>query len=234
MSSSTLFNAIIFISLLIVSWFSSVKIYYHNDHCYYVGHRRLSYNSNILSSNLSTMIDSRLKINHFTLLGTHNSYHKQNLFYKYEHSNLDIQLTAGIRQIELDIHLMKNNYVIYHLQLFDDKTNCYCLNECLVRILRWSQNNIRHYPIFLFIEIKQMFYEDLFTGLTGGVKCHHLESIKEQLLEVFSIDSLILSKQIQGNQYSISSALKQQRQYELHGNYTYDGYGWPPFQILFL
>jgi len=177
------------------------------------------------------MIDTRLKLHHFTILGTHNSYHKASLFYQYKHSNLENQLTYGIRQIELDIHLMSDNHVVYHLQIFDDKTNCYCLSHCFERILKWSERNSYHYPIYLFIEIKQMFYEDLFTGLNGGVKCKHFHTIQEQILQVFSIDSLILSEQIRGNQSSINLALKNQRQNELNGDFTYENYGWPPLYL---
>ncbi|CAF1254171.1 unnamed protein product [Rotaria sp. Silwood1] len=216
--------------LFIISWFASIKIIYHNDQCQYVDNSSLSYINNSLLPNVET-IDSRLTLNHFTILGTHNSYHQRNLFFPYQHSNLEVQLTTGTRQIELDIHLMPNNDVVYHLQLFDDKTNCYCLSDCLRRIFMWSKQNPRHYPIFLFMEVKQMFYEDLLTGLTGGVKCQHLESIIKQILQLFSIDSFILPEQIQGNQSSISLALKKQRQHQLYANYTYEDYGWPPLYV---
>lgn len=105
-------------------------------------------------------IDPRLKLHHFMIAGTHNSYHKKSLFYSYQHKELESQLDAGVRQLELDIHLMENYDVTYHLQLIDDKTNCYCLSECLRRILQWSEMNLEHHPIFLFLEIKQKFYED--------------------------------------------------------------------------
>jgi hypothetical protein len=125
---------------------------------------------------------------------------------------------------------MPNNDVVYHLQLLDDRTNCYCLSNCLDRILRWSEENPSHYPIFLFFEIKQMFYEDFFTGISG-VHCQHLQKMKEQILEVFTIDSFILPEQVRGNQNSISSALKKQRENELRGDYTYENYGWPPVYL---
>ncbi|CAF2613617.1 unnamed protein product [Rotaria sp. Silwood2] len=123
---------------------------------------------------------------------------------------------------------MKNDYVVYHMQLIDDKTNCYCFSDCLVRIHRWSQQNPKHYPIFLFIEIKQRFREDFLTALYGGVRCQHFESMKEQILRVFPIDSFILPELIRGQQISINLALKKQRQDELSGNYSYGNYGWPP------
>jgi len=207
-----------------------IKILYQNKQCLYIRKNnsskiKINHTSNLL------LIDSRLKLNHFTILGTHNSYHRQTLFYKYEHSNLENQLTYGIRQIELDIHLMSNNDVVYHLQIFDDRTNCYCLSNCLERILIWSEKNSYHYPIYLFIEIKQKFYEDFFTGLNGGVKCKHFQMIKEQILQIFSMNSLILSEQIRGNQQSINLALKKQREKELNGDFTYENYGWPPLYL---
>ncbi|CAF2613599.1 unnamed protein product [Rotaria sp. Silwood2] len=126
---------------------------------------------------------------------------------------------------------MKNDYVVYHMQLIDDKTNCYCFSDCLVRIHRWSQQNPKHYPIFLFIEIKQRFREDFLTALYGGVRCQHFESMKEQILQVFPIDSFILPELIRGQQISINLALKKQRQDELSGNYSYGNYGWPPLSL---
>jgi hypothetical protein len=94
-------------------------------------------------------------------------------------------------------------------------------------ISKWTKKNPYHFPIYLFIEIKQMFYEDLMTGLKG-VKCEDLTQIKEEILDIFSLDTFILPNHIQGNQTSIQLALKQQRQDELSGDYTYKNYGWTP------
>ena len=133
------------IIILILTWIYLIKILYKNNQCLL----NLDDYNNLSERKLNNLIiDSRLKLNHFIVLGTHNSYHKETLFYKYKHVNLENQLTNGIRQIELDIHLMSNNNVVYHLQIFDDKTNCYCLNDCLKRILNWSKINSNHYPIY--------------------------------------------------------------------------------------
>ncbi|CAF0988782.1 unnamed protein product [Adineta steineri] len=226
-----LYNFFVFIILLFIIWLCLIKILYRNSQCAYIRHNNNSFVKQNNQSYNSFQIDTRLKLHHFTILGTHNSYHKESYFYKYEHSNLDEQLSYGIRQIELDIHLMSKYDVVYHLQIFDDKTNCYCLRHCLEKIFYWSQRNSYHYPIYLFIEIKQMFYEDLFTALNGGIRCKHFQMIKEQILEIFSIDSLILPKHIQGNQSSIRLALNKQRQNELNNNFLYENYGWPPLYI---
>ncbi|UJR09079.1 hypothetical protein I4U23_013326 [Adineta vaga] len=177
------------------------------------------------------MIDSRLKLHHMTILGTHNSYHKATRFYKYKHSNLDVQLMSGIRQIELDIHIMAKNYVVYHLQFLDDQTNCYCFKDCLLKIRQWSEQNQNHYPIFLFIEIKERFYEDFLTAFHGGLQCQHFQSMKEQILQIFPYDFLILPDFIRGHHHSINIALKHQRQDESRGNYVYKNYGWPPVSL---
>ncbi|UJR08864.1 hypothetical protein I4U23_013119 [Adineta vaga] len=207
------------------------KILYQNKQCSHNQYTRHSHRKFSNHSLNPLRIDQRLKLHHFTILGTHNSYHKRNLLYQYEHVILEEQFTYGIRQIELDIHLMSNHDVVYHIQLLDDRTNCYCLNDCFQRIFNWTMMNAYHYPIYLFIEIKQMFYEDLFTGLNGGVKCNHFQTIKEELVKFFPIDSLILPKEIQGNQSSIRLALKNQRKKEFIGDYTYKNYGWPPLYI---
>jgi hypothetical protein len=222
-----IYTFLLLLIIIVVTWISSIKILYHNDQCVYIRKNKASQITRNQALSNTQMIDQRLKLNHFTILGTHNSYHRNSIFYKYEHSNLENQLAYGIRQLELDIHLMPNNDIVYHLQLLDDRTNCYCLSDCLDRILRWSEENPSHYPIFLFFEIKQMFYEDFFTGISG-VHCQHLQKMKEQILEVFTIDSFILPEQVRGNQSSISSALKKQRENELRGDYTYENYGRPP------
>lgn len=223
---SILFQYSVLVMVFMLAWIFMVKIRYQNVHCEYNSNR----SSSSINKNLSS-IDSRLKLNHLTTLGTHNSYHKESLFYKYEHSDLEIQLAVGIRQLELDVHLTGDNYVVYHVPLIDDKTNCYCFSDCLARIHRWSQQNPTHSPIFLFIEFKYMFYENFLTPLYGGVQCRHFESMKEQVLQVFSIDSFILPDLIRGDQSSINLALKKQRQDELNGNYTYGNYGWPPLSL---
>jgi hypothetical protein len=210
------------IVVVLVLWFSMVELVYQNKQCSTIHVDKYNY-----SKANSSIIDPRLKLNHFTVLGTHNSYHRPNLIANYGHPNLDKQLETKVRQIELDLHLMKDNHLVYHLQVFDDKTNCYCLKECLIKIGNWSLNNPTHYPVYLFFEIKQMFYEDFVTGITG-VKCEHFQEMKKQILNVFSLDKFILPNEIQGNKKSIKDALQTQRDDELSENYSYRNFGWPP------
>lgn len=214
-------------TLVFIVWLSLVKIIYRNEVCssFTLDRNNISYVSHV--TNTTWQPDSRLKLNHFTVLGSHNSYHKWSLIHKYEHDMVDIQFRKGIRQIELDIHLMDNYFLIYHLQLIDDRTNCYCLVECLTHIERYLRRASNPYPVYVFFEIKQLFYEDLYTGLSSGVKCTHFEQLVKQILQVFSIHALVQPGLVQSNFSSISEALKRQRQDELNGDYAYKNFGWP-------
>ena len=217
----------IFALLLFLTWLSLVKIIYQNDQCAKIQREKFEFKNNLNHSYLSRLIDPRLKLNHFAVVGTHNSYHLANSINKYDHANIDEQFSSGIRQIELDIHLMKDNFLIYHLQLFDDRTNCYCLIQCLDMIRQWMQNHRSHHPVYLFFEIKQMFYEDLFTGLSSGVQCEHFQQLKAQIDEIFPTEVFVSPLEVQGDQSSIQAALAKQRSDELSGDYTYHNYGWP-------
>jgi hypothetical protein len=86
--------------LLFVTWMTTVEVRYQNNECFLLDIEQKNSTNENISSN-SSMIDSRLKLNHFTILGTHNSYHRANFLYKYGHQSLDKQLSFGIRQIEL-------------------------------------------------------------------------------------------------------------------------------------
>ncbi|CAF1362203.1 unnamed protein product, partial [Didymodactylos carnosus] len=147
-------------------------------------------------------------------------------------SVLSSQLNGMIRQLELDIHILSDKddrrFTVYHLQLVDDHTTCFCLQDCLIQILNWHQQHIHHFPVFLFIEIKSMIHEDVRTGLTG-VKCRDLELIKDELLNIFSdINHFILPDQIQQHFSSLTEALNQQHFDESKGDFNYYGYGWLP------
>jgi Phosphoinositide phospholipase C, Ca2+-dependent len=213
--------------LIFLIWLSLVKIIYRNDQCAKLQTEKFQFRSNLNHSYVSSLIDPRLKLNHFAVVGTHNSYHLANSINKYDHINIDEQFSSGIRQIELDIHLMKDNFLIYHLQLFDDRTNCYCLLQCLDVIRQWMGNHRSHHPVYLFFEIKQMFYEDLLTGLSSGVQCEHFQQLKDQIDRIFPAEVFVNPLEVQGDQPSIQAALEKQRRDELSGDYTQHSYGWP-------
>ena len=147
-----------------------------------------------------------LPINYFRVIGSHNSYHMASSYpvpnHQYSHAPLNAQLgdyTDGVRQIELDIHIVPGDggYILYHIQVLDDHTNCYCLRECLMLIRDWSLGFPQHFPVQVMIEFKRQAYEDLGVSLTG-ITCNDLFNVEMALLDVFPPSSLLLPRHVRG------------------------------------
>ena len=136
-----------------------------------------------------------LPINYFRIIGSHNSYHMASSYpvpnHQYAHAPIPSQLgdyTDGVRQVELDIHILPGSGgdVMYHVQLLDDHTNCYCLRECFTLVRDWSLAFSQHFPLQLMVEFKRQVYEDLSVGL-NGVTCNDLYNLEVALLDVFPL-----------------------------------------------
>lgn len=165
-----------------------------------------------------------VRLNHFRVLGTHNSYHLDSSSalgsHLYSHAPLYDQLgiyEKGVRQIELDIHLVDDTYVVYHLQLVDDHTSCYCLAECLGHVRKWSNDNPYHFPISIFFEIKAKLWEDVNTGLSG-VSDKHVTALDQHIRDAFPLDRVITPDEVLGNYDSFADALMSNTN------------GWPPLK----
>ena len=104
--------------------------------------------------NCSTLFD-------FRIMGTHNRHFHYYLFsfshrfvvvsyhlepplkflspMQYNHLSLHDQLEDfTIRSVELDLHYVSGTYMVYHVQIYDDHTSCYCLRSCLQIIHVWK------------------------------------------------------------------------------------------------
>ena len=156
-----------------------------------------------------------LPLNHFRMIGSHNSYHMKSSYpipaHQYAHAPLPAQLgdySDGVRQVEIDIHILegKGGNVMYHVQLLDDHTNCYCLTECLLLVREWSKLYTLHYPIMLMVEFKRQAYEDLLVGL-NGITCNDLYNLEIALLDVFPPGSFLLPRHVRGSFPTLLSAL---------------------------
>ena len=156
-----------------------------------------------------------LPLNHFRVVGSHNSYHLKSSFpipaHQYAHAPLPAQLgdySDGVRQVELDVHVLEGagGSVLYHVQLLDDHTNCYCLSECLQLVRQWSLAYARHYPLMLMIEFKRQAYEDLLVGL-NGLTCNDLYNFEAALLDAFPPGSFLLPRDVRGSFPDVRSAL---------------------------
>lgn len=147
----------------------------------------------------------QLKLNHFRILGTHNSYHLASTAlplrpHQYTHPPLEKQLgwyDHGVRQIELDVHLVDDMFVVYHLHFLDDATTCYCLSECFAQVKAWSDQHPSHFPVYVFIEIKSKIWEDVITALSGFNE-GHLDALEREILSIFPRDRLITPDTVRG------------------------------------
>src|SRR5271170_3297616 len=139
--------------------------------------------------------DDSLRMNQIQVIGTHNSYHaglsvreaelmkqKNPKLYQaldYRHRPLDLQLSSGVRQIELDIFadaaggryahpsgfedpyfdpqglMSKPGFKVMHVQDIDYRSTCQPLIACLKQIRQWSKAHPNHIPIFVLVETKQ-------------------------------------------------------------------------------
>jgi len=151
------------------------------------------------------------RLNQFRWMGTHNSYHLSSPLpiapHHYSHVPLNEQLgwyDHGVRQVELDVHLIDDIFVVYHLHFVDDATTCYCLTQCLRQLREWSDGHPFHFPLFVFIEIKSKVWEDVNTALFGFSN-QHLVNLEAEIVSVFSRDRLLTPDRVRGKHKDLRS-----------------------------
>jgi hypothetical protein len=102
-----------------------------------------------------------IRLNEIQALGTHNSYHilegpPAHPAMNYQHAPLDVQLDAGVRHFELDIHrdAGTGRIAVYHVKSLDEASSCEDLAACLGVIRAWSDRHPDHHALFVLIEAK--------------------------------------------------------------------------------
>lgn len=138
--------------------------------------------NSFFSGNLSEALESGVKFNEMSFLGTHNSYQTAALeetkklyqslsalsfgIYKadkieFESETLTDQLNCGIRSLEIDIETFDRDgeisFTCMHKPYFEMTTSCYDFSLTLKEIAMWSDNNPGHLPITIIIEPKESF-----------------------------------------------------------------------------
>lgn len=136
----------------------------------------------IYDGDLAEALESGIKFNELSFLGTHNSYQKVIIeetkklyeslsaltFGLYSAENLDFesetltdQLNCGIRSFELDIETFDRDgeisFTCMHNPYFEMATSCYDFSLAMKEISMWSDNNPGHLPITLLVEPKSIF-----------------------------------------------------------------------------
>jgi len=139
--------------------------------------------------------DGTLKLNQIQMIGSHNSYHLRTpealrdkietvipgltSSWDYQLDPIDKQLTQGVRQFEIDVHLDPDNRFathslmklaglpddtpaemkqpglkVFHIQDLDFASSCLTFKACLTTINQWSDANPGHAPILVLVEAK--------------------------------------------------------------------------------
>lgn len=111
----------------------------------------------------------QLGIQHFQVIGTHNSYHlrpeakslaasvganRGAQEWDYSHAPLDLQLDRGVRSFELDLHDTDDGLEVFHVPILDQGSTCQNFGDALSTIRQWSDAHPKHFPISVLIEVK--------------------------------------------------------------------------------
>ena len=201
----------------------------------------------------SVLQDQSLHINQLQLIGTHNSYHaglapgeaallrrQQRSLYQaidYRHSPLDQQLTAGVRQIELDIFpdpqggrfthplvtspaasaglnsdpegdTQKPGFKVMHLQDLDQRSTCRTLVHCLGIVHSWSRQHPEHLPIFILVDCKTA----RIPVPSGSVNFESMtpslfDALQGEILSVFQPGEIITPDRVRGAHATLLEAI---------------------------
>lgn len=138
--------------------------------------------SSFFAGDLAAELESGIKFNEMSFLGTHNSYQTPAIeetkklygnlstltfgYYSsetgdFESETLTNQLNCGIRSFELDIETFDRDgeisFTCMHSPYLEMATSCYDFSLTLKEISMWSDNNPNHLPITVIIEPKGLF-----------------------------------------------------------------------------
>ena len=152
------------------------------------------------------LLSPRLRLNQIQIKGTHNSYHVRPRIinppeWNYSLPSLHDQLeTYGIRSFELDVHLSddRDDFEVYHIKFLDEGSTCKRFVDCLKAIRDWSNGHRNHFPLFIWIEVKD---------ITGGEKIENLSHL-EAVIRSYLGDRLITPDDVKGDFASLREAIE--------------------------
>jgi hypothetical protein len=151
--------------------------------------------------------DNLLRVNDIQAKATHNSYHIEtpgNTLpdWHYTLAPLDVQLSEqGVRQIELDLHLVSldDEFEVYHLPALDEQTTCRKLRDCLRTIATWSGDHPGHMPLTIQFEPKQ--------GFTSDDPEAYFSKLEAEILSVFVEERIVTPDEVQGESATLGAAV---------------------------
>ena len=192
--------------------------------------------------------DDSLRMNQIQVIGTHNSYHaglsvreaelmkqKNPKLYQaldYRHRPLDLQLSSGVRQIELDIFadaaggryahpsgfedpyfdpqglMSKPGFKVMHVQDIDYRSTCQPLIACLKIVRKWSRAHLHHLPIYILLETKQTDLPPQYHAqTTEKFTSSTFDALDAEIRRVFPPREMITPDQVRGRFETLEQAV---------------------------
>lgn len=173
-----------------------------------------------------------LRLNHFQVIGSHNSYHVEQpadvieLYEQfdpeaytlaYTHAPLTQQLDEqGVRQFELDVFadpagdlwrpLGRPGWKVFHIEQIDMDATCEVLVDCLEQVKGWSDAHRDHMPLAFLLEIKDT------ADIPGPpdalpVTAELLADLDAEIRSVFPADRLITPDDVRGDRATLEEAV---------------------------
>src|SRR5271170_2449093 len=191
--------------------------------------------------------DDSLRMNQIQVIGTHNSYHaglsvreaelmkqKNPKLYQaldYRHRPLDLQLSSGVRQIELDIFadaaggryahpsgfedpyfdpqglMSKPGFKVMHIQDYDYRSTCQPLIACLKIVRAWSLSHPGHVPVYILLETKTDLPPRYHATLTEKFTPAVFDALDAEIRSVFAANEMITPDQVRGRHKTLEEAV---------------------------
>ena len=153
-------------------------------------------------------LDDSLRVHHLQAKSTHNSYHiepdgNELLDWAYSHAPLGGQLaTQGVRHFELDIRYdaAAERFVVFHLKIIDEETQCETLTTCLADIKAWSDGHRAHHPIVVQLEIKDSYPGD---AQAEG----YFGRLHDEIRSVWPAERIVTPAMVRGDHASVGQAV---------------------------
>src|SRR5277367_1803314 len=202
-----------------------------------------------LAAGFGAAADS-LRMNQIQVIGTPNSYHaglsvreaelmkqKNPKLYQaldYRHRPLDLQLSSGVRQIELDIFadaaggryahpsgfedpdfdpqglMSKPGFKVMHVQDFDYRSTCQPFIACLQIVRTWSKAHPQHVPVYILLETKQSDLPPQYHATpTEKFTSATFDALDAEIRSVFSRNEVITPDQVRGKHKTLEEAVLQ-------------------------
>jgi Phosphoinositide phospholipase C, Ca2+-dependent len=121
---------------------------------------------------------------------------------KYTHAPLDEQLAKqGVRQFELDTQYDADTgeFVVFHIIIIDEVTNCRRFVDCLGALAGWSKKNPAHHPIFVQVEPKD--------GLPKGTEEERIAALEAEILSKWPRERILTPDDVRGSAPTLREAI---------------------------